>query len=120
MFWAKRHDAVHTSGWNRHDDPLTKALEPPLDETPQERHQRFFDQQEALRVSREIDEGIQDAKKLIERRKKAIKVLLLGQAESGKSTTLKSKSTSGSSLAYSLTALCCRLSIGFVTRSFPE
>jgi hypothetical protein len=64
-------------------------------------------------VSLEIDEGIQEDRKAYERRKKAVKVLLLGasdllehtiharlwntvvhagQAESGKSTTLKSKS----------------------------
>ena len=70
--------------------------------------QRVHEQTEAARISREIDESLLETKKLIEKRKKAIKVLLLGklvtlarsscafivskgQAESGKSTTLKSE-----------------------------
>ncbi|EMD36098.1 hypothetical protein CERSUDRAFT_116002 [Gelatoporia subvermispora B] len=71
------------------DDPLTQALEPPPDESPDERQVRLHQQQEAARVSHEIDEHIQEDKKELDRRKKAIKILLLGQAESGKSTTLK-------------------------------
>jgi len=62
---------------------------PPKDESPEQRAVRLEKAQEATRVSREIDEGIQESKKAYEKRKKAIKVLLLGQAESGKSTTLK-------------------------------
>ncbi|KAH9940188.1 uncharacterized protein BXZ73DRAFT_99184 [Epithele typhae] len=45
--------------------------------------------EDAARVSKEINENIALSKKAFERRKKAIKILLLGQAESGKSTTLK-------------------------------
>ncbi|OBZ73276.1 Guanine nucleotide-binding protein alpha-4 subunit [Grifola frondosa] len=71
------------------DDPLAQALEPPPDESPDDRAIRLHQQQEAQRVSHEIDESIQESKKAFDRRKKAIKILLLGQAESGKSTTLK-------------------------------
>ncbi|KAI8970752.1 G-alpha-domain-containing protein [Trametes punicea] len=71
------------------DDPLARALQPPIDETPEERAARIRLQEEAQRISREIDEEIALARKAYERRKRAIKILLLGQAESGKSTTLK-------------------------------
>jgi len=74
---------------DRQDDPLSLALQPPPDESPEQRAHREQQQREAQRVSLEIDEGIQEAKKAYDRRKKAVKILLLGQAESGKSTTLK-------------------------------
>ena len=60
------------------DDPLEKVLQPPPDESPAERARREQEQREAQRVSLEIDEGIQEAKKLYDRRKKAVKILLLG------------------------------------------
>ncbi|PVF97035.1 putative G protein alpha chain [Serendipita vermifera] len=72
------------------DDPLTLALQGlvPADESPQERAQRLALEQEARRVSDEIDERLRQER--IERRnKKIVKILLLGQSESGKSTTLK-------------------------------
>lgn len=98
--------AVQNLHWT--NDPFVAAFMPPPDETDDERAQRVHEQEEAARVSREIDESLLEAKKLIEKRKKAIKVLLLGklvtlprtspafivskgQAESGKSTTLKSE-----------------------------
>ncbi|KAI0338804.1 G-alpha-domain-containing protein [Trametopsis cervina] len=74
---------------DRADDPLAAALQPPPDESPEQRARREQQQREATRVSLEIDQGIQEAKKAYDRRKKAVKILLLGQAESGKSTTLK-------------------------------
>lgn len=90
------------------DDPFAAALMPPPQETEDERAKRVNQQEEAARISREIDESLQETKKFIERRKKATKVLLLGklnspsrssaaftvfkgQAESGKSTTLRSE-----------------------------
>ncbi|OSC97274.1 G-protein alpha subunit [Trametes coccinea BRFM310] len=77
--------------WNAPDpdDPLARALQPPIDETPEERAARIRQMEEAQRVSREIDEEIAIARRAYDRRKRAIKILLLGQAESGKSTTLK-------------------------------
>ena len=106
--------ANHAPFEDRQDDPLAKVLQPPPDETPDQRARRELEQREATRVSLEIDEGIQEDRKAYERRKKAVKILLLGerfrvlegvrlrlanvtacagQAESGKSTTLKSKSS---------------------------
>lgn len=61
-----------------HDDPLARALQPPPDESPDERAIREQKQREATRISHEIDEDIQESRKAFERRKKAIKILLLG------------------------------------------
>lgn len=76
---AKR--PFQTSNASTDDDPLAKVLQPPPDETPADRARREQQQREATRVSLEIDEGIQEAKKLYERRKKAVKILLLGERD---------------------------------------
>ena len=70
--------ALQAGGMSHDDDPLAKALQPPPDESPTERARREHQQREATRVSLEIDEGIQEAKKLYDRRKRAVKILLLG------------------------------------------
>jgi guanine nucleotide-binding protein alpha-1 subunit len=71
-------------------DPLAAALLPPPDETPEQREQRLLAEYQAKKVSDGIDEMLRQEGS---RRKKAagseVKVLLLGQSESGKSTTLK-------------------------------
>ena len=61
------------------DDPLSAALQPPPDESPDDRVVRLRRQDEAARVSREIDDEIAQARKAYDRRKKAIKILLLGE-----------------------------------------
>lgn len=61
------------------NDPFAAALAPPPEESEDERAKRVQEQEEAVRVSREIDESLLETKKLIEKRKKAIKVLLLGE-----------------------------------------
>ncbi|KAL4248987.1 P-loop containing nucleoside triphosphate hydrolase [Abortiporus biennis] len=81
--------ANHAPFLDAHDDPLAQALQPPPDESPEARAAREYEAREASRISHEIDVDIQESRKAFERRKKAIKILLLGQAESGKSTTLK-------------------------------
>ncbi|KAF7977989.1 hypothetical protein HWV62_1829 [Athelia sp. TMB] len=69
-------------------DPLAAALRPPENETHAEREKRLEAEEKAKQVSDGIDEMIRAEKK--ERRvKQEVKVLLLGQSESGKSTTLK-------------------------------
>ncbi|KAF9465088.1 guanine nucleotide binding protein, alpha subunit [Collybia nuda] len=71
------------------DDPLSKALRPPPDETQTECEARLASEAKAKEMSDIIDEEL-EKQKLAERKgPKAIKVLLLGQSESGKSTTLK-------------------------------
>jgi len=67
------------SNLRRVNDPFAAALMPPPEETEDERAKRVHEQEEAARISREIDESLQEAKKLIEKRKKATKVLLLGK-----------------------------------------
>lgn len=69
-------------------DPFNLALQPPLDETPEEKAIREAREQEALRISNAIDESLK-AERAAEKRKKVTRLLLLGQSESGKSTTLR-------------------------------
>ncbi|KIJ66476.1 hypothetical protein HYDPIDRAFT_109520 [Hydnomerulius pinastri MD-312] len=69
-------------------DPLSAALQPPPNETPGDRDRRLFAELEAKRVSDGIDEMLRQERK-DRRMKPEVKILLLGQSESGKSTTLK-------------------------------
>ncbi|KAJ6559858.1 guanine nucleotide binding protein, alpha subunit [Mycena capillaripes] len=71
-------------------DPFYLALQPPPNETPAERQKRVELEQEQKRVSDQIDDDLR--KERSERKKRSrreVKVLLLGQSESGKSTVLK-------------------------------
>lgn len=72
------------------DDPLTLAIAPPPDETPEARALRLQHEDEARRINDQIDEMLHQERTALRKRKKPVKVLLLGQSESGKSTTLKS------------------------------
>ena len=72
-------------------DPLAVAIQPPRDETPAARWQREQSEAHARRVSEQIDDQIKAEKMAMKKRKPPIKVLLLGQSESGKSTTVKSE-----------------------------
>lgn len=90
----RRHKGEPTVAFNRRrslSDPLSAALRPPENETPEQRERRLTEEQEAKRVSDGIDEMIR-AEKKEKRVKQEVKVLLLGQSESGKSTTLKRES----------------------------
>ncbi|KAF9529163.1 guanine nucleotide binding protein, alpha subunit [Crepidotus variabilis] len=71
------------------EDPLTLAIAPPSDETPEQRAAREVAEAEAKRISDEIDELIRKEREQIRRTKKPVKLLLLGQSESGKTATLK-------------------------------
>ncbi|PIL34086.1 hypothetical protein GSI_03797 [Ganoderma sinense ZZ0214-1] len=70
-------------------DPLAAAIMPPSDETPADRWAREQAEAHARRVSEQIDDQIKAEKMAMKKRKPPIKVLLLGQSESGKSTTVK-------------------------------
>jgi hypothetical protein len=74
---------------SRHSDeslgPLARALAPPLGETPEQRTTRETLETEARRVSERIDEQIRLEKQTNSRKKVPVKVLMLGQAESGAS-----------------------------------
>ncbi|KZV99596.1 guanine nucleotide binding protein, alpha subunit [Exidia glandulosa HHB12029] len=70
------------------EDPLAVFMAPPAGETAEETESRLYAEAEAKRVSDEIDEQLRQ-ERLTERRTRALRILLLGQSESGKSTTLK-------------------------------
>lgn len=64
------------------DDPFTLALRPPPDETDEARSLRLARESEARRISQRIDDAIR-AERLSNKKKKIVRVLLLGQSESG-------------------------------------
>ncbi|KAF7315246.1 hypothetical protein MIND_00039000 [Mycena indigotica] len=70
-------------------DPLTLALQPPANETPQERESRLLLEREAKKRSDLIDQELNRQRNAEKKAAKPVKILLLGQSESGKSTTLK-------------------------------
>ncbi|KAF9469663.1 guanine nucleotide binding protein, alpha subunit [Collybia nuda] len=70
-------------------DPLLAALRPPADESPTEREIRLKAENDARKVSENIDEMIRQERNERKKSKAEVNVLLLGQSESGKSTTLK-------------------------------
>ncbi|KAJ6517144.1 G-protein alpha subunit [Mycena vulgaris] len=70
-------------------DPFNAGLLPPANETEEEKAVRLEAAREAIRVSRTIDVGLAESKKAMERKKRAVKILLLGQSESGKSSVLR-------------------------------
>ena len=72
------------------EDPLARAVAPPADETAEARADRQRLEALAKKRSDEIDARIAAENSARRKKGKPIKVLLLGQSESGKSTTLKS------------------------------
>lgn len=80
---------VYTSATSEDWDPLAKAISPPPDETLAEKEARVKTEQEAKRVSDAIDDDLDRQRNAEKRGPKPVRVLLLGQSESGKSTTLK-------------------------------
>jgi hypothetical protein len=68
---------------NTLDDPLTLAVAPAKDETHDQRLLREQSEAQARQISEEIDERIKQDKVAFKKWQKAVKVLLLGQSESG-------------------------------------
>lgn len=60
------------------EDPLTLAIAPPPDETPEQRAIREAAELEAKRVSDEIDEQIRREREAERKKKRPMKLLLLG------------------------------------------
>ncbi|THV05755.1 G-alpha-domain-containing protein [Dendrothele bispora CBS 962.96] len=79
----------HSVDYDDPTDPFAELLRPPPDETPAQTTARLKRESDAQRISDEIDEDIRVQKSLAKKESNVVKVLLLGQAESGKSTTLK-------------------------------
>ncbi|KAH0834093.1 guanine nucleotide binding protein, alpha subunit [Lanmaoa asiatica] len=75
------------------DDPFALVLAPPPNESPEAREARERAEAEARRRSDSIDEQLRQERITLKKKKKPVKVLLLGQSESGKSATLKSQSS---------------------------
>jgi guanine nucleotide-binding protein subunit alpha len=73
------------------EDPLARAVAPPTDENPDARAARQRMEALAKKRSDEIDARIAAENNARRKKGKPIKILLLGQSESGKSTTLKSE-----------------------------
>jgi guanine nucleotide-binding protein alpha-1 subunit len=70
-------------------DPFEAVLRPPPDETPAERDARIRAEKNAKQVSDTIDEQLRAERTDLKKNKADVRILLLGQSESGKSTTLK-------------------------------
>lgn len=62
------------------NDPLNRAMQPPPDETPEQRQERLEKETEAQRVSDEIDAQLRQEGKLRTKRKEdLVRILLLGE-----------------------------------------
>jgi hypothetical protein len=73
--FLRRHSTVDPE----HDDPLTRAMAPPINETPGEREARLFTQAEAQRRSDAIDNEINEQRNVDRKAPKCVRVLLLGK-----------------------------------------
>ncbi|KAI5983377.1 guanine nucleotide binding protein, alpha subunit [Pisolithus albus] len=80
---------TRTSSVRSQVDPLSLALLPPPTESDSDRQARLRKEAEARRISEQIDEELKADRRKWERSKGDVKLLLLGQAESGKSTLQK-------------------------------
>ncbi|KIJ63005.1 hypothetical protein HYDPIDRAFT_134688 [Hydnomerulius pinastri MD-312] len=65
-------------------DPLAVVTAPPPDETPEEKAAREEREAEAQRISNMIDEDIREERVTLKKQEQIVKILLLGQSESGK------------------------------------
>ena len=66
------------------EDPLALDMAPPPDETAEAKEARLRAEARAKKISEEIDEGLR-AERAAMKKKPPVKVLLLGQSESGES-----------------------------------
>ncbi|KAJ7484692.1 guanine nucleotide binding protein, alpha subunit [Mycena latifolia] len=71
------------------EDPFAMVLAPPEGETDEQREVRLLLEKEAKEMSDSIDEQLSRERAQEKKGPRPVKVLLLGQSESGKSTTLK-------------------------------
>jgi guanine nucleotide-binding protein subunit alpha len=60
------------------DDPFAVHMAPPAGETPEERAVRLAVAQEADKTSRQIDEALLQSKRMLDKKKQDVKILLLG------------------------------------------
>ena len=74
--------ALHHDVLDR-DDPFIEFMRPPPNETPAQMTVRLQREREAQRIHDSIEEDIRNHRARMKRESKVVKVLLLGQAESG-------------------------------------
>lgn len=60
------------------DDPFAAHMAPPEGETAPERALRLAAQQNAEKTSRQIDEALLQSKKMLDKKRQDVKILLLG------------------------------------------
>lgn len=66
-------------------DPFLQFMRPPPNETPAQMTARLKREADAQRISDLIDEDIRQARNVAKHERNVVKLLLLGQAESGRS-----------------------------------
>ncbi|EKM58246.1 uncharacterized protein PHACADRAFT_252432 [Phanerochaete carnosa HHB-10118-sp] len=88
MISTPRPPSVRSLGTD-YGDPIAAILRPPAGETESERQLRLQREAEAKRISDAIDEELRAEERRFRKRKEDVRLLLLGQAESGKSTLQK-------------------------------
>jgi len=64
-------------------DPFAALVAPPPGETPVEKAAREQREAEAKRISDKIDEDLKNERAILKKQKGTVRVLLLGQSESG-------------------------------------
>lgn len=69
-------------GRQHDEDPLTLAIQPPPNESAEQRKTRLQAEDIARKISNDIDEELKQEKAAL-KKKPPVKVLLLGQSESG-------------------------------------
>ena len=74
-------------------DPFYELMQPPPDETPAQKTARQKRELDAQRHSDIIDEDIKQERAMSKKERKVIKVLILGQSESGEQAQSLSRST---------------------------
>ncbi|KAN0092992.1 Guanine nucleotide binding protein (G-protein), alpha subunit [Tylopilus felleus] len=80
---------IRTSSIRSQDDPLSIAIRPPHSESDSDRQARLQQEADARRISEQIDEELRVEREKLKKSKSDVKLLLLGQGESGKSTLQK-------------------------------
>ena len=123
------------------DDPLAAITAPPRDETPEQRQIREAAEAEAKRISDEIDERLRRERENEKKKKRPVKLLLLGmfvaqnssyvcttltyphttgQSESGKTATLKSRCTINYPLSWKLKYIPPDFQLTYARREWAE
>lgn len=71
-------------------DPLAVVTAPPPNETTEEKAAREEREAEAQRISDQIDDELRTDKLALKKQEQMVKILLLGQSESGKCISISS------------------------------